>query len=286
MNVLPVLQRNYMEVGLILPVMGGSSGVTSVSPVTEAGNTFAMLLLQQGVNYYNEDRTQTNFDTQEAVNAFEQWTEFYTKYSFSQTYDALTRFRQGDMPILIQNYTFYNQLSVTAPEIKGCWDFMHVPGTENENGTVTLEDGTTISIAANSTGSGALIFNTCPDIEGAWEFIKWFTSTDTQVEYGNDIESVLGTMGRYDTANVEALQQLSWTTTQVNKITEQLEAQIEIPVIPASYGVTRNINNAFREVANQYENARDTLFWYNKDINEEITRKNEDLDVYSDEINN
>jgi ABC-type glycerol-3-phosphate transport system substrate-binding protein len=285
MNVLPVLQRNYMEVGLILPVMGGSSGVTSVSPVTEAGNTFAMLLLQQGVNYYNEDKTKTNFDTQEAVNAFEQWTEFYTKYSFSQTYDALTRFRMGDMPILIQNYTFYNQLSVTAPEIKGCWDFMHVPGTENENGTVTLEDGTTISIAANSSGSGALIFSKCPDKEGAWEFIKWFTSTETQVEYGNDIESVLGTMGRYDTANVEALQQLSWTTTQVNKITEQLNAQVEIPVIPASYGVTRNINNAFREVANQYENARDTLFWYNKDINEEITRKNEDLGLYSSDTN-
>lgn len=285
MNVLPVLQRNYMEVGLILPVMGGTSGVTTVSPVTEAGNTFAMLLLQQGVNYYNDDKTKTNFDTQEAVNAFEQWTEFYTKYSFSQTYDAFTRFRQGDMPVLVQNYTFFNQLSVAAPEIKGCWDFMHVPGTENENGTVTLADGTKISIAANSTGSGALIFSTCPDVDGAWEFIKWFTSTETQVAYGNDIESVLGTMGRYDTANIEALQQLSWTTKQCDKITEQLTSQVEIPVIPASYGVTRNINNAFREVANQYENARDTLFWYNKDINEEITRKNKDLGMYSEDGN-
>lgn len=283
MNVLPVLQRNYMEVGLILPVMGGTSGVTAVSPVTEAGNTFAMLLLQQGVNYYDDAKTKTNFDTQEAVGAFEQWTEFYTKYSFSQTYDAFTRFRQGDMPVIIQNYTFFNQLSVAAPEIKGCWDFMHVPGTPNENGSVTLADGTKISIASNSTGSGALIFTSCPDKDGAWEFIKWFTSTETQVEYGNDIESVLGTMGRYDTANVEALQQLSWTTKQCEKITEQLLSQVEIPVIPASYGVTRNINNAFREVANQYENARDTLFWYNKDINEEITRKNEDLELYADE---
>lgn len=285
MNVLPVLQRNYMEVGLILPVMGGTSGVTTISPVTEAGNTFAMLLLQQGVNYYNDEKTKTNFDTQEAVNAFDQWTEFYTKYSFSQTYDAFTRFRQGDMPVLIQNYTFFNQLSVAAPEIKGCWDFMHVPGTENENGSVTLADGRKISIASCSTGSGAIIFTSCPDKEGAWEFIKWFTSDETQVAYGNDIESVLGTMGRYDTANMNALQQLSWTTKQCEKLTEQLKAQVEIPVIPASYGVTRNLNNAFREVANQYENARDTLFWYNKDINEEIERKNNDLKMYEDEIN-
>ncbi len=283
LDVLPVLQRNYMEVGLILPVMGGTSGVTTISPVTEAGNTFAMLLLQQGVNYYNDDLTATNFDTQEAVDAFEMWTEFYTKYSFDQTYDAFTRFRQGDMPVLIQNYTFYNQLSVAAPEIKGCWSFMHVPGTENDEGTVTLEDGTTISIASSSTGSGALIFKTCPDIEGAWDFIKWFTSDDVQVEYGNDIESVLGTMGRFDTANLNALQQLSWTQTELEKLTEQLEAQVEIPVIPASYGVTRGLINAFREVANNYENARDTLFWYNKDINDEITRKNNDLAMYDED---
>ena len=29
-----------------------------------------------------------------------------------------------------------------------------------------------------------------------------------------------------------------------------------------------------------YDNARDTLFWYNKDINDEITRKLEDLGLY------
>jgi hypothetical protein len=67
----------------------------------------------------------------------------------------------------------------------------------------------------------------------------------------------------------------------VNKLTQQLQAQVEIPIIPASYGVTRNLNNAFRETVNQYENARDTLFWYDKDINEEIARKNEDLALYN-----
>ena len=38
--------------------------------------------------------------------------------------------------------------------------------------------------------------------------------------------------------------------------------------------------NAFRAVVNDYDNARDTLFWYNKDINDEITRKLEDLGLY------
>lgn len=272
LNCLPTLQRNYLEVGLILPVMTSTGGTTQVSAITEPGNTFAMLLLQQGLNYYNEEQTKTTFDTQEAVNAFDTWTKFYTTYSFQQTYDAFTRFRTGDMPVVIQNYTFYNQLSVAAPEIKGCWGFQPVPGTVQEDGT--------INHAANSNGSGAIIFTKAADQEGAWDFIKWFTSTDAQVKYGNNIESILGTMGRYATANEEALQQLSWTTSEVNLLLDQLNSQVEIPIIPASYGVTRNVMNAFRAVVNDYDNASDTLFWYNKDINDEITRKLEDLGLY------
>lgn len=272
LNCLPTLQRNYLEVGLILPVMTSTGGTTQVSAITEPGNTFAMLLLQQGLNYYNEEQTKTTFDTQEAVNAFDTWTKFYTTYSFQQTYDAFTRFRTGDMPVVIQNYTFYNQLSVAAPEIKGCWGFQPVPGTVQGDGT--------INHAANSNGSGAIIFTKAADQEGAWDFIKWFTSTDAQVKYGNNIESILGTMGRYATANEEALQQLSWTTSEVNLLLDQLNSQVEIPIIPASYGVTRNVMNAFRAVVNDYDNARDTLFWYNKDINDEITRKLEDLGLY------
>lgn len=268
-DTLPVLQRNYMEVGLILPVVQSVGGQTYISPITEAGNTFAMLLLQQGLNYYNEEQTKTTFDTQEAINAFDMWTKFYTTFSFDQTYDAFTRFRTGDMPILIQNYTFFNQLTVAAPEIQGCWGFQPVPGTVQEDGT--------INHSANSQGSGAIIFTKAPDQEGAWDFIKWFTSKDVQVEYGNDIESILGKMGRFTTSNLEALDELSWTKAEVSLLKEQLTSQVEIPIIPASYGVTRNVLNAFRQVVNDYENARDTLFWYNKDINEEITRKREDL---------
>ncbi len=265
LKVLPTLQRNYMEVGLILPI--GSV----ISPVTEAGNTFASMLLQKGVNYYDEGQTKTNFDTQEAIDSFDAWTKFYTTYSFEQTYDAFTRFRQGDMPVLIQNYTFFNQLTVAAPEIKGCWSFQPMPGTVQADGT--------INHASCSQGSAAIIFSTLDEDKqkDAWEFIKWFTSDETQTSYGNDIEAILGTMGRFDSANLNALEQLSWTTNEVALLKDQLLAQVEIPVIPASYGVTRGLMNAFRETVNNAENARDTLFWYNKDINDEITRKREDL---------
>lgn len=273
-NILPQLQRNYMEVGLILPIAQNlGNGVTTVSTVTECGSTFASLILQQGLNYFTDDETETTFDTQEAVSAFETWTKFYTTYSFDQTYDAFTRFRTGDMPILIKEYNFFNQLTVAAPEIKGCWNFMQIPGTKKEDGT--------ISHASNSSGTCGVIFEKCKNQEAAWDFLKWFTSTQSQIEYANDIEAIMGTMGRFDTANLEALEGESWSASEVAKIKAQFAEQVEIPVIPASYAVTRNVMNAFRETVNNASNPRDTLMQYNKDINAEITRKLKDLKMYN-----
>ncbi|MBS7369620.1 MAG: extracellular solute-binding protein, partial [Oscillospiraceae bacterium] len=272
----PDLQRKYLEVGLILP-----SNISS--QVFDAGNTFVLLMLQTGQDLYrkgaNGQYVSTTFDTESAVAAFTKWVKFYTVYDFDQTYDAFTRFRTGEMPILIQNYaTFFNQLNVAAPEIKGLWDFTHVPGTyrTDENGNPVLD------YTANSGSAGAVIFKSCSDTQAAWDFIKWFTTTDVQVEYGKTIEAIMGPMGRYDTANLEALQRLNWSTAEYKKIKDQMDHLREVPIIPASYAVTRNVYNAFRAVVNNHKQPRFQLSSYNRDINDEIVRKLKDLGYYEE----
>lgn len=267
-EMLPAFQRSYMSIGLITPTV-------NVSASTEAGHTFATLMLQKGLNYYNEDQTQSTFDDIEAVHAFEQWTDFYTKYNFEQTYDAFNRFRTGEYPIVIQPYKFYTQLAVASPEISGLWDMTSVPGTVREDGTISHATNSGGALTVGS--SCAIVFNKVSSKENAWTFLKWFTSTDVQVEYGTTIEGLMGPMGRYETANVEALQSLAWSPEELEKLNAQLTELDEIPTIPASYAVTRNIMNAFRETVNNAENPRDTLMWYNRDINAEITRKRENL---------
>ena len=261
-DMLPGLQRNHLGVGLILPS-------TNVAAATESGHTFAALVLQSGLNYYNEAQTRTLFDSVTAIQCFEKWTDFYTDYKFSQVYDAYSYFRTGQYPIVIANYSFYNQLSVAAPEIKGLWDFTVMPGTVREDGTLCH--------ASNSGGSGAVIFNKVKNKQAAWEFIKWFCSTEVQTEYGQDLEGLLGQMGRYEAANVNALQQLSWSDAEMDVLLAQWAALDEIPILPSSYAVTRNIMNAFRETVNSNENPRDTLMYYNSDMNDEIRRKRENL---------
>ncbi len=263
-EILPALQRNNLGVGLVKPT-------SAITASTESGHTFATLLLQKGTNYYNAEQTKTLFDSIDAVQSFEQWTDFYTKYKFSQTYDEFSYFRTGEYPIVVaQDYnSFFNQLSVAAPEISGLWDFTYIPGTVREDGS--------ISHAVSSSGAGAIIFECVKNKEDAWKFVSWFTDTDTQVAYANNIEGLMGQMGRVSTANLEALAQLSWSTDEYEKIAAQMAQLEEIPIIPASYVVTRSLQTAFRETVNNAENPRDTLMWYNKDINSEIERKRKNL---------
>ncbi len=253
-EMLPTLQRSYMGVGLNFDVFG----------------TF---MVQRGLNYYNETKTETTFDNQLAVDAFETWTKFYTTYSFAQTFDQFTRFRTGEYPIVITGYTFYNQLYMAAPEIRGLWELELMPGYVEEDGTVNH--------SVTSSSSGGIIFSKLNEEQraNAWELIKWFTSSEIQAEYGRSIEALLGPLGRFDTANIEALKQLAWSQDELELILEQQSLTIEIDIIPATYIVGRNITNAFRETVNQAKNPRDTLMWYNRDINDEIIRKYEELGI-------
>lgn len=261
-NMLPALQRRHLGVGLVLPN-------TNVAPSTEAGHTFAALMLQSGLNYYDPRQTKTMFDTVTAVQCFEQWTDFYTDYKFAQTYDPYSYFRTGQYPMVIANYSFANQLTVAAPEIRGLWDFTVMPGTVRPDGT--------FSHASNSSGTGAVIFRQVEHPDDAWTFVKWFCSTEVQAEYGANIEGLLGQMGRYEAANFEALSKLNWSAKELDVLKAQWESLEEIPILPASYAVTRNIMNAFRETVNDNENPRDTLMYYNSDMNDEIRRKRENL---------
>jgi len=271
-----VLNRAYLEIGLLPPTANLSS------TIFEPGDTFTMLQLQTGQNFYIEgvegveDHSKTTFHTEASIQAFTTWTRFYTVYQFDQTFDPFTRFRTGEMPIVLMPYGFFNQVAAAAPEIRGLWDFRHIPGTirEDENGEEFLD------ISASSAASCGLIFNKTQDKEAAWEFLKWLTSDDIQTQFGQNMEAMLGPLGRFDTANKNALANLAWSARELRRLEEQRDALVEIPMIPANYSATRHIKNAFRAVVNDNWFPRYALESYNRDINAEITRKNAELDSH------
>lgn len=247
-----ILQKNNLTVGV---------------PVDAA--IFATLLYQRGGSFYNDDLSATAFDSEEAVAAFTTWTEFYTKYSLPLSYDMLTRFRSGEIPILFESYTAYNNFSAAAPEIKGLWQMAPMPATVAENGELN-----NISIC---TTTPACMLSTCKNKAAAWEFLKWFSDSKAQSAYGIAVENVLGAGSRYSTANLKALEQLYWTQSELEVLLGQINNSTFTPSIPAAYYVSRNINNAFRAVTVKGMNPREALYQYNIDINSEITRKRKEL---------
>ncbi|MCC2728377.1 hypothetical protein LK490_21270, partial [Blautia sp. MSK22_86] len=78
-----------------------------------------------------------------------------------------------------------NTLMVSAPEIKGLWDFTLIPGTEktDENGNTYIDRSDFI------TGSGTMMIASDDEDtkQRAWEFMKWWASSDTQVRFGREI---------------------------------------------------------------------------------------------------
>lgn len=262
-SLIPDLQKHNLEFYLPVPQTQGS--VTELPP----NPIFSTLFYQNDGNFYVNNNRESGFNDGLGPMVFEMWTQFYTDYSFPVEANFVNRFRSGQMPIGITYYNTYNTLAVFAPEIRGKWNFIPVPGTEYED-----EFGQTqIRRETVSSGTGIMILNQSDKKADAWEYLKWWTSTEVQVQYGREMEGILGAAARYPSANIEAMSQLPWKVAEYQKLYEQWQWVKGIPEVPGGYMTGRHLDNAFRLVYEEKANARETIYDYVQTINAEILKK-------------
>ena len=249
-----VLSKNQMEFGML-----------------PGEQVFAMMLFQNGGTYYSYDGMASALDDDIAVNTFKEYCEYYTDYKLDKETSVEERFRTGECPIIIADYTVFNNLAVSAPDIEGLWDFTVVPGILQEDGTINHTTG--------SIGVADMIMADTEYPEESWEFLKWWTSAETQTLYGREMESLMGAAGRVATANIEALGNLSWQVDAYEALMEQFEQVQGIPQVPGGYYTWRNVNNAFYSVTTDTNTAtpREELMEKVEYINAEIDYKREEL---------
>ncbi len=249
-----LLMRNNMNV-----CMPASTAVTSMYPT---------LLLQNGYNLYSEDGKSTTMQSSFSSEIFEQWTNYYTKLKVPISMDFYNRFRTGTTPLGISAYTLYTTLKVAAPEIDGLWGFTKIPGTVKEDGTVDHTDagtGTACAMLKMAAENGRE--------DEAWEFLKWWTSADTQLSYSNDVETILGPSGRVAVSNKEALESLTWDDGALEALVDARNYVTEIPEYPGSYYVQRSIYQAYWNVVSNGKNTKDMMMKFGAEANNEIARK-------------
>ncbi len=266
MALLPILQSNSLSIGL--PYTDGyatmNNGIGTI-------NLLPTLLAQRNIPIYvdSEEGTVTSLTNADAYDAFEQWVNFYVQYDFDLYKDDFNRFRTGEMPIVISSYALYNNLSEAAPEIAGQWVMAPIPGTRQADGSLNR--------ATSASGTCSILLDNCENKEAAWEFMKWWSSAEVQQMYSAEIETELSTLGRHTPANLEAFRKSYWTDDEKELLLSQWENVVEVPEIPGGYYVSRNVDNAFRQVYYNGENTRDTLYYWMNAVNEELLRKQDQL---------
>ena len=273
----PTIQGNNLSVGI--PTAAGSStsaaASTSIMSNVPDLSLYFSLLFQYGGDMYNEEGTKTRVDDEAGIRAFDDYVRYFNDYGIPTVYDFVSRFRSGEMPIGISAYSTYNTLMVSAPEIRGLWDFTLIPGTEK-----TAEDGTAyIDRSDFITGSATMMISTDNEKlkNDSWEFMKWWASPESQIRFGREIEALLGSSARYATANRDAFSMLSWSVEDIEVLNAQWDETRGIREVPGGYFTGRHISNAIRKVLNEKTDSRETIIDYSIKIDEEITKKRKEF---------
>ena len=259
---LPTIQGNSLTVGVPFP------DITNPDI-----SVFNSLIYQNDGAIYDEKAMKTLIDDESGVTAFKFYTSLYNDYGLLTVYDFATRFRTGEMPMGVASYSMYNTLMVSAPEIRGLWDFTLFPGTLKPDGTIDR--------SVHSNGTCCLMVATDSEQikKNAWEFMKWWVSAESQVRFGREMESVLGASARYQTANTDALRQLAWSSDQLSVLEEQMSHTVGFREIAGGYSTTRHITNAIRKVITDKTDPREALLNYSRTINEEIKIKRQEFNL-------
>ncbi len=282
-EMMPTIQGNNLSIGI--PTAAGSSAMATATTAVASNapdlSLYFTLLYQYGGDMYNDTGTKTVVDDEAGVKAFKDYVRYFNDYGLPTVYDFVSRFRSGEMPIGIAAYSTYNTLMVSAPEIRGLWDFTLIPGTER-----TAENGSTyIDRSDFITGNATMMISTEDEglRQNSWEFMKWWAQPDTQVRFGREIEALLGSSARYATANKDAFVQLSWSNDDIEVLDAQWDQTVGIREVPGGYFTGRHITNAIRKVINEKTDSRETIIDYAVTINDEIKKKRIEFGLPLDE---
>ncbi len=246
-NILPRLQSSGMN--FYYP----ASVSTSLKPLSAT----VQLILQNGGKLYSDDGFSVDLRTDESVKGLQTLTDLYTIYALpAEVANFFNSFRYGSVPLGVSDISMYISLKYVAPELAGKWKIALPPGVKQN---CSIEDGTCEDLNGDGTpdevsrwyisnGSTSMIFNKSKKIDEAWEFNKWWMSTDVQIEYADTLQSIYGPSFVWFSANKEAAKELL-VDSDVREI--MLEAQkwiTDLQQLPGQYMIQRGLSDIWNTV--------------------------------------
>ena len=277
-QILPTLQAVDLEIGMpgVLPYSTTTAGTISVVSSSTAGSVsvdglagLKLFLYQMGGELYNEGGYSVALDENIALDAFESLCSMFSKYKCQVSYD-LTRFRTGEVPIIINTaVSTYNTL-MSYYDIRGLWKMVPLLGYEDENGN--LNHTSLVSVSALVIPRGA------ENPNASWEYMKWTISPDAQKLIAKEQLMVSSNpTTKYNSPTIEALLSQAWTTEEYEALKKQTEQLVGVPEYPGNYILATYVNSAFLSVYNNSSDASEELMDRIVYMNKELSRKRKDF---------
>lgn len=263
-EMLPELQRLGMNFYEPLALYKGFKPFNATTP----------FIYQFDGELFDESGMNTAIDSEHALEGMKFMTDLFTIYNLPQDVpNFYHHFRYGTMPIGISDFNTYIQLKAAAPEIANTWKIALHPGVEKADGTVARW--------APTGGQTGMIFEGTKYAEQSWQFLDWWLSTPVQVEFANLMQTTYGMTFMWNTANLEALEQVPWPEEDKQIISEQFEWVREPSRVPGAYMVEREISNVWNRVVFNGDNPRTAIDDAVVRTNREILRKMEEFGYYA-----
>ena len=260
------IPRTWQELDKVLPALVNQH-MTMGMQTSLAG--YQMLLYQMGTSMYANDYKSFNQNVT-ALTAFDELCSLFMDYSLPISYD-MTRFRTGEIPIVVANWTTYNTF-MGYYELRGLWTMESLMGWEHDYDGDGVTDYVDRSSILNL--DGIVIPRGSSSEQNVWQYIKWYTGNDAQTRLARQqLATASNTTVKYNTANLNALLQQAWTDEEFNALVDQIGYLKGIPFNPGDYNIGRYVNFAFLAVYNSKANAVDSLLNYVVDIDKELARK-------------
>jgi ABC-type glycerol-3-phosphate transport system substrate-binding protein len=266
--------HTWNEVIEILPELQryGMNFNAPLSNVTAQRNYIftAPYLFNYGAKLYSEDGFATGLQSEEAVAAVKFMADSFTIYGMPLTTASFYEsFRFGTLPIGVSNFEPYIKLRTAAPEIEGLWGIDLYPAT-------VLPDGTQNRYATGS-AQASLMFRNTDKPQEAWQFMKWWMSTEMQSEFQERLMLNYGRDYLWNSANLEAFSRVDIPDEHKAVILEQWQWLQEPVRLPGSYMQERELSNVWNRIVFDGVNPRVAIDRSVITINREIARKMEEF---------
>jgi ABC-type glycerol-3-phosphate transport system substrate-binding protein len=256
LGMLPLLQSLGMN--FYHPISG--------SAATKSINHMSPLIYQQGGELYGMTASDVAIREPSSVQAIKYMIDLYNVYNLPlQVGSFYDRFRSGTLPIGIGDQNMYIQLKYAAPELIGQWGVAPIPGVRNDEGVVERWD--------TALGTAGFIFDDSKNKERAWEFLKWWSSSEIQAEFSYELISNFGELFLNMTANIDGFIDSAWPEDSKEAILAQWEWIRIPPRMPGYYIMERELSNVYNKAVFDRVNYRNALDEAYFNITREINRK-------------